>query len=138
VNFPLEIGAVASALIVRGGALRIPDLRLALSHGGGSALPTLPRLVDAYETTLAVRQEMPWHPLEAARSLFYDAAVFSRVGLDPILATVGPERLLLGSDFPFMRVEPDRALHEYPAGTRAELVSATATAADHWLGLPRS
>lgn len=103
IAFPWEIGYATSAFIARGGSLRIPGLRLAVSHGGGGALSGLGRLSNAWDSFDEVREEMCWHPQDSAASLFYDGLVFEPSVLRLHADLVGADRLMLGSDYPFMR-----------------------------------
>lgn len=134
VTFPWEIGYVTSSLIARGGMRHIPGLRLAVSHGGGGALPALGRMMNAWDTFDEVRDAVVPHPREGARSLFYDAVVFDPNVLDFMIRTVGARQVMIGSDFPFMRHDPTAVLGglELSSDDVAALQRGTA---ERWLGL---
>ncbi len=132
VTFPWEIGFATSALIARAVPARVPDIRFLVSHGGGGAIPTLPRLIDAWEQDEAVRAHLGIHPLEVAQSLWYDTAVFDPRVLELCADMVGPDRFVLGSDYPFMTAPCDRVLgHSSLAGD----VGISSTNALRWLGI---
>ncbi|GAB2729185.1 amidohydrolase family protein [Kitasatospora kifunensis] len=99
VGYPTET-AIAVARLVLGGVLDRHDLRLCLAHGGGCV------------PSLRGRLDLGWHRKEAARTtplpptayldrLYYDTAVFDPAALRQIVAQVGAEHVLLGTDFPF-------------------------------------
>jgi len=132
VTFPWEIGFATSALIGRAIPARVPALRFLMSHGGGGALPTLPRLIDAWDSDAAVRAHLGVHPLELARSLWYDSAVFDPRVLELGVELVGADRFVLGSDYPFMQTPCDGVLC---ASSLAGHTGISSTNARRWLGL---
>lgn len=110
-------GAYAAASMIAGGtAARCPDLRIAFSHGAGGFPLMLPRAQYFWGGTWneeppvrekAIAPEDGPSPLEYARRFYYDTAVFDRRALRYLLDLLGPDRLLVGSDFPAMpREEP--------------------------------
>lgn len=114
--YPSEIGLAAASVITGGLLTRHPTLRLCFSHGGGTLLTLLARLEQAWKTFPALRQSMPESPMQQVRHLYVDALVFDGPLLERLIAVLGEDRILLGTDMPFAFREDD------PAGRVAETV----------------
>jgi aminocarboxymuconate-semialdehyde decarboxylase len=139
-------GAMAAASMITGGtAAKCPDLRIAFSHAAGGFPLMLPRAQYFWggswneEPTVAERAVMPDDgpsPVEYARRFYYDSLVFDRRALRFLVDYLGPDRLLVGSDFPAMpREEPaGRTLRslDLPAEVLADI---TWHNAFRWLGV---
>ena len=107
----LEGALAASSLIAGGTAARCPDLRIAFSHAAGGFPLMLPRAQYFWsgswneEPKVPERAVMPDDdpaPVEFARRFYYDSLVFDRRAVRFLVDYLGPERLLVGSDFPAM------------------------------------
>lgn len=107
VAFPGEIGLAAASLITGGLTMRFPRLRVALSHGGGSIQALLPRMQFAWERQHNLREAMPVAPMEAARSLYYDDLLYSALAIRALIDTVGGDRVMIGTDYPFAIMDSD-------------------------------
>jgi aminocarboxymuconate-semialdehyde decarboxylase len=139
-------GAVAAASLVTGGtAAKCPGLRVSFSHGAGGFPLMIPRAQYFWsgawneEPVVHERAVMPDDgpsPFEYARRFYYDSLVFDRRALRYLIEVLGPDRLLVGSDFPAM-------LREEPAGRTlrsmdlpaAVLEDITWNNAFRWLGI---
>lgn len=112
VVFPASIGTAIGALIATGGLAARPGLRMLASHGGGSLVTQLPRIDFLRSTTPALRELMPEPAAEYARRLWYDPLLFD-AGLLRLLAdAIGSDRIVLGTDHPFMPVDPVAVLDD--------------------------
>ncbi|MGE5289233.1 MAG: amidohydrolase family protein [Micromonosporaceae bacterium] len=121
-GFAAEIALAAAPIITSGTAERYPRLRLAFSHAAGGFSLMLPRAQYFWGRTWneeppeppeppqdgAAGPEGP-SPAEYARRFYYDTLVFDRRALRYLADMIGPERLLVGTDFPAMP-------REQPAG----------------------
>jgi aminocarboxymuconate-semialdehyde decarboxylase len=101
VGLPFET-TIAGASLVFGGVLeRHPGLKVCLSHGGGF----LPYQAGRFRHGHAVRPEakvnLKHPPQDSIGRLFYDTILHSRHTLEFLIASVGAEHVLLGSDYPF-------------------------------------
>jgi len=112
-------GSLAAAAIITGGiAEKYPRLRLAFSHAAGGFPLMLTRAQWFWGRTWNEEppgergpEAEPWAaatgPAELARRFYYDSLVFDHRAIRYLLDMVGPDRLLVGSDFPAMpREEP--------------------------------
>lgn len=105
VAFPGETALAVASLITGGVLERHPNLRIAISHGGGGFALTLPRLVFGW-AQLAVSASGRG-PLEQARSLYYDSLVYDSTTLDHLITVFGRTQLCIGTDHPFVIQESD-------------------------------
>jgi aminocarboxymuconate-semialdehyde decarboxylase len=107
-------GSLAAAALITGGvAEKYPGLRLAFSHGAGGFPLMLPRAQWFWGRTWNEEppgergpEAIPWAaaagPAELARRFYYDSLVFDRRAIRYLIDMIGPDRLLVGSDFPAM------------------------------------
>jgi len=100
-GYPSDIG-LAAASILTGGLLRkTPDLRIALSHGGGTFSALLPRLEQGFHTFPAVAEVLETSPSIQARALFADSLTFDKEMLRRVVEVFGDDRVMIGTDYPF-------------------------------------
>ena len=104
--YPTDVGLAAASVIAGGLLQRLPGLRMAFSHGGGTLLALLPRLQQGWATFPALAERMPTSPRDQARQLFYDTLVFDAPTLRHLHNSVGQQALLIGTDHPFTFHEP--------------------------------
>jgi len=105
--FPLETAFAAVSLMTHGVTERFPKLRIMLSHGGGALSWILPRLRHAHSIGPQLNNLFPRDPGEMAKAFYYDTILYDRAALDYLLAKVGKDRLVAGSDYPFT-IKQDR------------------------------
>ncbi|GAY08482.1 amidohydrolase family protein [Pseudonocardia sp. N23] len=137
VLFPASIGTAIGGLIATGAIAARPGLRLLASHGGGSLVTELPRIDFLRDTTPALRELMPESAVVSARRLWYDPLLFDAGLLRHLVEVVGPDRIVLGTDHPFMPADPVAFLDDprLPAGFAAAVRMHNPAAL---LGLPTS
>lgn len=99
--YPTDVGLAAASVITGNLLQAVPGLRIAFSHGGGTLAALLPRLEQAMSVFPALRDEVAVPPREQARALYYDTLVFDTPTLRHLVDTFGPDRLMLGTDYPF-------------------------------------
>ncbi|HZC39205.1 MAG TPA: amidohydrolase family protein [Streptosporangiaceae bacterium] len=102
----------ASSIIASELPEKCPGLRLAFTHGGGGMPLVLPRAHYFWAGTwneepataerAAAPGRRPRSPAGYARSYWYDTCVFDRRALRYLIDMIGPDRLLIGTDFPAM------------------------------------
>lgn len=137
VGMPAESSLAACHLIFSGVLERLPQLRIALAHGGGAFTASFGRIAHAYEVRpdlLAI--DNPHPPGKYLRQFYYDSLVHDRHLLSYLLELVGSEQIMLGSDYPFPlgELQPGQLIREHPQLTphqRHHLLTATAL---RWLG----
>lgn len=99
VGAPVEDTIAAAKLITGGHLLRYPRVRIIISHLGGA----LPMLLERWDNLSRLGGAEPdILPSTAARRMWYDTVCHGSVpALLAAARAVGPDRLLLGSDFPY-------------------------------------
>lgn len=109
VAFPGEVGLSAASLLTSGLMGRHPNLRIALSHGGGALPMMLPRLQHAWTQMPHVGKLMEQSPREMARRLYVDDLVYDGTALRYLLATYGETQVMAGTDYPFAILDKEPA-----------------------------
>ncbi len=102
VGMPAETHLAILSLILSGAFDRLPrDLRLCFAHGGGNFAAQIGRVDNAWRRRDIVRVDCPHPPSSYADRFSVDSAVFSDDALALLVAVMGTERILMGSDYPF-------------------------------------
>ena len=112
VTFPNEIGFAMGSLIAEGVLAEFPTLRVCATHGAGSLGLLLPRLDRMWAMDPTFQERLPERPSAYARRIFVDLLVFAPHALDFVLAMVGDDQVVVGSDYPFMPDAPGAVLDE--------------------------
>jgi aminocarboxymuconate-semialdehyde decarboxylase len=108
---PAETHLSALALILGGVLDRVPaSLRLCFAHGGGSFPYWLGRADNAWQRRGDLVRGRSTRPPSGYVDRFYvDSVVFSEPALRLLVDTMGEDRVVVGSDYPY-------PLGERPAG----------------------
>lgn len=100
VGQPVETALALSHLIFTGVLDRFPGLRLVAAHGGGY----LPTYIGRSDHAWRVRPDArgcAQPPSAYLRRMWFDALVYTPAGLRQLVAAVGADRVVLGTDHPF-------------------------------------
>jgi aminocarboxymuconate-semialdehyde decarboxylase len=99
--------AILVAVLILGGILdKCPALKACVAHGGGPACYAMGRIDRGWHGTPPERRSIPEPPSTYQRRLFYDTVVGSEKALRFLLDEVGADRVVLGSDWPFVPWHP--------------------------------
>jgi aminocarboxymuconate-semialdehyde decarboxylase len=98
---PTETFVAAARLIVGGVLDRHPGLRVQLVHAGGAFPYQLGRLEHAYEARTETKATARREPSAYLGNFLFDTITYDPRALDFLIALVGPERVLFGTDIPF-------------------------------------
>ncbi len=110
VGMPAETQLGIVAMILGGAFDKLPQsLRVCFAHGGGSFAFLLGRLENAWQHHPAARGDCELSPGQYLNRFYVDSAVFDERTLQFLIAKMGAERVMLGSDYPF-------PLGEHPMG----------------------
>jgi aminocarboxymuconate-semialdehyde decarboxylase len=102
VAMPAETQLSILWLILSGAFERLPrSLKLCFAHGGGSFPYLAGRVDNAWLNRDIVREDCPRLPSSYVDRFHVDAAVFSGDALTFLVKTMGEDRVMLGSDYPF-------------------------------------
>ena len=99
---PLETTIALSHLIFEGTLDRHAGLTILAAHGGGF-LPSYAARSDAGIRTFPGTYTTPLRkpPTAYLKDLYFDSLVFTPEALRHLAAEVGPDRIMLGTDFPY-------------------------------------
>lgn len=104
-ELPLDTARAAASLWQSGVLERWPHIRFILSHGGG-ALPMIAGRLRDRTPLVGEPAEVREDPLIAFRVLSLDTAnAATPPALNAMLALVGPQNILFGTDHPFVTVD---------------------------------
>lgn len=139
VGMPAETALAVCSLIFSGVLERLPRLRIAFAHGGGSFPASLGRIQHGFEVRpdlCAVDNTVP--PKGYLGRFYVDSLVHHPGVLRYMLELMGAGSIALGSDYPFPLGEdrPGELIESLglDEATRARLLHGTAL---EWLNLPR-
>lgn len=111
-SIPNSIGVIVEdalivATLIFGGILEAcPDLKACIAHGGGPACFGMGRLDRGWQVRSEARIHIQQPPSTYQSRLYYDCLTDSEAGLRFLIDHVGIDRVVLGSDWPFVRWEP--------------------------------
>jgi aminocarboxymuconate-semialdehyde decarboxylase len=99
--------AIVVAVLIFGGILdACPGLKICVAHGGGPACFAMGRIDRSWHGTPPERRTISQPPSSYQRRLYYDTVVGSEKALRFLLDEVGADRVVLGSDWPFVPWHP--------------------------------
>jgi aminocarboxymuconate-semialdehyde decarboxylase len=107
-NLANSIGVIAEdalvvATLIFGGILDdCPDLKACIAHGGGPACFGMGRMDRGWQVRREARRYLHRPPSEYQRRLYYDSVIGSEAAIRFLLDQVGSDRVVLGSDWPFV------------------------------------
>ena len=98
--------AIVTATLICGGVLEAcPDIRICIAHGGGPTCHVMGRLDRGWERQ-PKEKRTPLPPSAYQKRLYYDTVTSSEEALRFLLDQVGAERVVIGSDWPFVPWNP--------------------------------
>ena len=100
---PLETTIALSHLIFEGTLDQFPGLKIVAAHGGGF-LPSYMSRSDHGCVTFPAQCKpgVPkLHPTEYVKRMYYDSLVFTPEALRHLVAEVGADHIMMGTDYPF-------------------------------------
>ncbi len=115
---------IAVAGIILGGVLeRFPGLRICAVHGGGFAPFQIGRVDRSYlAKPRVVADEISLRPSEYLRGMFVDTVVHEPAVLRFLVEWFGPDRVVVGTDYPFEMGDDDPVGFVENAGLTPDLV----------------
>ena len=102
VGMPAETSRAICSMIFGGIFEKFPNLRVAFAHGGGS----FPHIVGRIEKGFLERPDLcaidnQINPRSYLGKFYVDSLVHSQEALDYLIKILGPNTVILGSDYPF-------------------------------------
>jgi aminocarboxymuconate-semialdehyde decarboxylase len=102
----VEDAIVVAALVLGGVLEKCPNLKACIAHGGGPACYAMGRIDRGWQGTPIERRAIPRAPSSYQRQLYYDTVVGNEAALRFLLDQVGADRVVMGSDWPFVPWHP--------------------------------
>ena len=140
VGMPAESSLAICSMIFGGVFERLPNLRTAFAHGGGSFPSTIGRIEHGFNVRpdlVAIDNKV--NPRDYLGKFYFDSLVHDPAMLDYLMDLVGPEKIALGTDYPFPlgELEPGKLIHsmDYSSETKAQLLHGSALS---WLKMSKS
>jgi aminocarboxymuconate-semialdehyde decarboxylase len=104
---PLDSSVAVARMIFGGVFERHPGLNVCVVHGGGYLPFYWARMDHAWRARTDGRQHLSREPSQDLRRLYVDTVVFAPSLLATLIATMGADRVLLGTDYPYDMGEDD-------------------------------
>jgi len=140
VGMPVETTTAITSMIFSGLMERLPKLRVAFAHGGGSFPATIGRIEHGFQVRpdlCAVDNNV--NPREYLGRFWIDSLVHDPAMLQLVVDQMGANRVALGTDYPFPlgELEPGQLINSMPwdDATKEMLLSGAAL---EWIGLERA
>ncbi|MGH2633249.1 MAG: amidohydrolase family protein [Tepidiformaceae bacterium] len=122
VAHPLESTLALSSLIFSGVLHRHPTLKLVVAHGGGYLPFHASRLDRAWKVRPECRVHIDRPPSDYLKQVYVDTVVYTPESVAQLVAMLGADHVLLGTDYPFDMGEehPVDLVERTPGLTAAE------------------
>jgi aminocarboxymuconate-semialdehyde decarboxylase len=99
-QFTFRTTMMVERMILKGMFEKYPNLRLCLSHGGGLLAFNIWRLDHSYSLRPELKKIIPDKPSGYLKKLYFDTIVHSIAALQYLVAVVGADRVVIGTDYP--------------------------------------
>jgi aminocarboxymuconate-semialdehyde decarboxylase len=78
-----------------------PDLKIVLGHGGGYTCFGIGRMDHGWQVRTEARTNIQQPPSAYLRRFYYDCIVYTESALRFLIDTVGADRVVFGTDWPY-------------------------------------
>lgn len=138
VGMPAETSRAICSMIFGGVLERLPKLRVAFAHGGGSFPATFARIAHGFdERPDLVAVDNPNHPKNYLGKFWLDSLTHDERMLQYIIDFAGEDKICLGSDYPFPlgELKPGKLIEEADLKKKLKKKLHWENAFE-WLGIP--
>lgn len=106
VEYMFDITRAIVSLLFSGALSKYRDVKFIFSHAGGATAPIVQRIVRLATLDKAVAARLPDGPLAELKRLYFDTATSTNPeNLGAILRLAGTDRLVLGTDYPYLPIQ---------------------------------
>ena len=113
IGVPWETTVCATDLLLSGIVDKYPNIKILFAHGGGFLPYQIGRLDKGYEQWELVSSNLQAPPSEYIKRFWYDTVLWNQESIDFLVKTVGEDRVVAGSDYPFdLCVWPPKEMSE--------------------------
>lgn len=139
VGMPAETSLAICSMIFGGVFERLPNLRVAFAHGGGSFPATIGRVEHGFNVRpdlCAIDNNV--NPKEYLGKFWLDSLVHDQKMLDYIVQLMGEDKIALGTDYPFPlgELSPGKLINSMPYSDKKKEMLLSGSALD-WLNLSK-
>ncbi len=106
VGVVMEDALVVATLICGGILEECPNLKVCIAHGGGGACFAMGRVDHGWQVRSEARGNILKPPSAYQSRIYYDFLTSSEAGLRFLIDAVGADRVVIGSDWPFVGWDP--------------------------------
>jgi aminocarboxymuconate-semialdehyde decarboxylase len=99
-GFEVDLSIAVVRLVMGGVLARYPNLKFIVSHLGGAIPYLAERIQNCYEAYPECQKNISIGPKEYLKQFYYDTVSFFEPALMCAYSFVGPEHMILGSDYP--------------------------------------
>jgi aminocarboxymuconate-semialdehyde decarboxylase len=140
VGMPAETSLAICSMIFGGVFERLPKLKVAFAHGGGSFPATIGRIEHGFNVRPdLVAVDNNENPRKYLNQFYLDSLVHDPLMLDLLMKLMGPDQIALGTDYPFPlgELSPGKLIESMPYSleVKERLMNGTAL---EWLGLSKT
>lgn len=140
VGMPAETSRAVCSLVFSGVFEKLPNLRIAFAHGGGSFPATIARIENGFNVRpdlCAVDNDV--NPRDYLGKFWLDSLVHDELMLEYLVKLVGADKIALGTDYPFPlgELEPGKLIEssKFNEETKAKMLHGAAL---EWLNLNKN
>ncbi|MEH7073489.1 amidohydrolase family protein [Neobacillus drentensis] len=101
IGVPWETTVCATDLLLSGLIDRYPNIKILFAHGGGFMPYQIGRQDKGYEQWKLVSSNLKAPPSEYLKRFWYDSVLWNQESLEFLINTVGEDKVVPGSDYPF-------------------------------------
>lgn len=139
VGMPAETARAIASMIFSGVFEKLPKLKVAFAHGGGSFPATIGRIQHGFDCRpdlVAIDNNVA--PKNYIGKFWIDSLVHDKHTLDFVINVMGIDKVALGSDYPFPlgELHPGKLINEMPYDDETKEMLLSKNALD-WLGLKK-
>ena len=140
VGMPAESSLAICSMIFGGVLERLPNLKVAFAHGGGSFPATIGRIEHGFNVRPdLVAVDNIINPREYLKRIYLDTLVHDPMMMDYLVNLMGADQLALGTDYPFPlgELQPGKLIDSMPYDlkTKERLLHGTAL---EWLNMEKA
>jgi aminocarboxymuconate-semialdehyde decarboxylase len=132
----LEEAKFMASVIYEGILDTYPRLKLVLAHGGGYFPHNMGRLDRNVKNAPHSMKNITHKPSEYLKNVYYDTCLYDPTVLSALIKIVGPDRLLLGADWPIGEADPVGFVDRCPDASDAEKGMIKGGRAAELIGVP--
>ncbi|MES2835934.1 MAG: amidohydrolase family protein [Bacteroidota bacterium] len=139
VGMPAETARAIASMIFSGVFEKLPKLKVAFAHGGGSFPATIGRIQHGFDCRpdlVAIDNNNA--PKNYLGKFWIDSLVHDKQTLDFVINVMGKDKVALGTDYPFPlgELQPGKLINEMPYDDKTKEMLLSQNALD-WLGLKK-